>query len=426
MEHDAPTLSSSLQGVKVLDLSRVLAGPWCTQMLGDLGADIIKVERPVQGDDTRRWGPPFDPVTGDAAYFLCANRNKRSLALDVANPPGLEVVRRLVAQCDVLVENFKPGVLSRYGLSPEQLLSEHPHLIVCSISGFGQTGPLRARAGYDFIAQAMGGLMSVTGPADGDPGAGAYKCGVAVTDLFTGLHAAVAILAALRHREQTGLGQHIDLALFDCQLSMLANLASQWLVGGVTPRRQGNAHPTIAPYETLGCADGELVLAVGNDGQFRRLCEVLDQPDMANDPRFSSNASRLKNRQALRSRLSQSLNRLPRAHWLHHLELAGVPASAVHSIPEALDHPQALSRGMLTDLDPNRTTGRRQVASPLRMSATPVTHRYPPPRLGQHSREILQEHGYAVTEIAELILSGTVAQEGLAPPGFGMDGHGQA
>ncbi len=402
---------ASLAGIRVLDLSRVLAGPWCTQMLGDLGADIIKIERPGVGDDTRQWGPPFDPETGDAAYFQCANRNKRSLGLDFAKPQGVELLHRLAAQCDVLVENFKPGTLERYGLGPEQLRARHPRLIVCSISGFGHQGPLRERAGYDFVVQAMGGLMSITGPADK-----AYKCGVAVADLFTGLHAVVAILAALRHRDQSGEGQHIDLALFDCQLSMLANLASQWLCDGQTPQRLGNAHPSIAPYETLACADGELVLAVGNDGQFRRCVAQLGHVEWADDPRFASNAARLANRPQLRALLGAELSRLPRAHWVERFETAGVPATAVASVPEALQHPQAEARQMLGPLDPTHPGARQAVQSPLKLSGTPTRNRRRPPGLGEHSDELLREFGLGDAELQSLRAAGV-----LLPPGLGMD-----
>lgn len=409
--HSHTLAPGSLSGIRVLDLSRVLAGPWCTQMLGDLGADIIKVERPGSGDDTRHWGPPFDPTTGDAAYFQCANSNKRSLALDFAHPEGAALLRRLAANSDVLVENFKPGTLERYGLGPQQLRAACPQLIVCSISGFGHGGPLRQRAGYDFIVQAMGGLMSITGPAEA-----AYKCGVAVADLFTGLHAVVGILAALQHRQRSGEGQHIDLALFDCQLSMLANLASQWLCDGRTPQRLGNAHPSIAPYETLPCADGELVLAVGNDGQFRRCVECLGHAEWALDPRFASNAQRLENRAALRELLASVLRQQPRSHWVAAFETVGVPATAVASVPEALQHPQALARGMLGPLDPQQPEGRQAVQSPLKLSATPTQRRLPPPRLGQHSEELLRDLGLGDAELAALRQAGVIS-----PPGLGMD-----
>jgi crotonobetainyl-CoA:carnitine CoA-transferase CaiB-like acyl-CoA transferase len=274
----------SLEGLRVLDLSRVLAGPWCTQMLGDLGADVLKVERPGAGDDTRHWGPPFDARSGDAAYYQCANRNKRSVCVDFGHPSGAALLQQLAMQCDVVVENFKPGSLARHGLAAEQLLERQPRLVICSISGFGHTGPLRERAGYDFVVQAMGGLMSVTGPAADEAGSGPCKVGVAVADLYTGMHAVVGILAALRHRDRTGKGQHLDLSLFDCQLSMLANLGSQWLAGGADPKRMGNAHPTIAPYESLPTAEGDLVLAVGNDGQFQRLCDALASSGVGSRP----------------------------------------------------------------------------------------------------------------------------------------------
>lgn len=408
----------SLQGVRVLDLSRVLAGPWCTQMLGDLGADVLKIERPGAGDDTRHWGPPFDTVTGDAAYFQCANRNKRSVCIDFSHPLGADLLLQLAARADVVVENFKPGSLERHGLAPAQLLARHPRLVVCSISGFGQTGPLRERPGYDFVVQAMGGLMSVTGPTETEPGAGPCKVGVAVADLFTGLHAAVGILAALRHRDRTGIGQHIDLALFDCQLSMLANLGSQWLAGGTEPRRMGNAHPTIAPYETLPTADGELVLAVGNDGQFKRLCTLLDCPELASDPRFANNAARLTYRSALREALSLRLATAGRKHWLALLEAADVPAAAVASIPEALDHAQTRARGMLQPLDPARPDARRAIASPLKLSGTPVRNRLAPPRLGEHTTAGLADWGVSEPEFARLEALGVLgAMAPKATPG---------
>lgn len=411
-----PTTSSSLRGVRVLDLSRVLAGPWCTQMLGDLGADIVKVEKPGQGDDTRQWGPPFDASNGQSAYFQCANRNKRSLSLDFAQPKGAALLRRLAGQCDVVVENFKPGSLERYGLAPAQLLAEHPRLVVCSISGFGHTGPLARRAGYDFVVQAMGGLMSITGPAEGQPGSGAYKTGVAVADLFTGLHAAVAILAALRHRDLSGEGQHIDLALYDCQLAMLANVAQQALCSGETPLRQGNRHASIAPYETLPCADGELVLAVGNDEQFRRCCGVLGAPELGQDPRFQTNPLRLHNREALQMQLTALLRSQPRAYWLPLLEAAGVPAASVQTVPEALQHPQAQARGMLQRLDPEDASSALSIASPLKLSRTPTRQRLRPPALGEHGSQLLAEFGISAAEQRSLEASGV-----LAPPGPGVD-----
>lgn len=399
----------ALQGLRVLDLSRVLAGPWCTQMLGDLGADVIKVEHPERGDDTRAWGPPFDEARQQSAYFQCANRNKRSLALDFAHPEGAALLRRLALQSDVVVENFKPGSLARYGLAPAQLLELNPRLIVCSISGFGQHGPLAAQPGYDLVVQAMGGLMSITGPAEGEVGSAPHKVGVAVADLFTGLHAVIAILAALQHRERTGEGQLIDLALFDCQLSMLANVASQALCSGQRPRRQGNRHASIAPYESLPCADGDLVLAVGNDEQFRRACQALGLAALAGDPRFASNALRVQNRDALSATLSQHLRQGPRASWLDALAKAGVPAAPVLAVDEALQHPQVQARGMLQALDPSDPGSRPDLASPLHLSRSPVQRRLPPSALGAHGAELLAEElGLDAAAIAALRREGVL------------------
>lgn len=425
-----PPAPQALQGLRIIDLSRVLAGPWCTQMLGDLGADVIKVEHPLHGDDTRHWGPPFDALDGSATYFQCANRNKRSLALDFSQPEGASLLRQLVAGADVLVENFRPGTLARHGLDPLQLLAEQPRLIVCSISGFGQHGPLRERAGYDLVAQALGGLMSVTGSANGDPS----KCGVAVADLFTGLHAVVSILAAIRHRDASGEGQWIDLALLDAQLAMLANLGSQWLGAGVAPGRHGNAHPSIAPYESFACADGDLVLAVGNDAQFQRCCAALALPALAADPRFASNRARLANRDALREALQQRFVQGPRSRWSECLAQAGVPAAAVQTVPEALDMPHTTARDMLWPFDPSRPDDRRQlIGSPLKLSRTPPRPGRPPPRLGEHSEAVLAELGVDTNTLARLRAAGVVGPmavpgtqladaDSQSPPGLGMDG----
>ncbi|WP_374436232.1 CaiB/BaiF CoA transferase family protein [Inhella sp.] len=388
--------AQSLAGIRVLDLSRVLAGPWATQMLADLGADVVKVERPGKGDDTRAWGPPFLPEadgsdSAESAYYLCANRNKRSITIDLAHPEGAALVRELAAQADVLVENFKVGDLARHGLAPAELLQQHPRLVICSITGFGQTGPWAERPGYDFVAQALGGLMSVTGVPEGEPGAGPQKVGVAVTDLFTGLHASVAILAALRHRDATGQGQHIDLALLDCQLAMLANLASQTLCSGQPPRRQGNAHPSIAPYQAFAAADGHIVIAVGNDRQFERLCQALGHAEWAQDARFASNAERVRHRPALEACLAPVLAELPRARWLERLEAAGVPCAPVNGVDEALTLPQVEARGMVVSLPHALAPQLQAVGNPIRFSATPVQYRRPPPRLGEHDAAILSE-----------------------------------
>jgi crotonobetainyl-CoA:carnitine CoA-transferase CaiB-like acyl-CoA transferase len=404
----------ALAGVRVLDLSRVLAGPWCTQTLADLGADVIKIERPGSGDDTRAWGPPYlkdadGRDTTEAAYFLGANRNKRSLAVDLATPEGQAVVRRLAGQVDVLVENFKVGDLARYGLDAQSLLAEHPGLVICSITGFGQTGPYAERAGYDYAIQGMGGLMSVTGERDDLPGGGPQKVGVAVADLFTGLYSTVAILAALRHRDATGQGQLIDMALLDTQLATLANLGSNYLCSGQVPGRMGNAHQNIVPYQTFEASDGHLILAVGNDRQFAKFCDVAGHPAWAADPRFATNAERVRHRAVLVPLLADAIRQRPRDSWLAALEAAKVPCGSINSIAEALNDPQAQARGAVVAMPHPLTPDLRLVASPLRLSATPVSYRHPPPLLGQHSRELLQEAGLDESAIDALVTSGVVA-----------------
>lgn len=385
-----------LAGVFVLDLSRVLAGPWSTQILGDLGADVVKVERPDVGDDTRAWGPPFvrdaDGKEGDAAYFLCANRNKRSISIDMANPEGAALIARLADQADVLVENFKTGGLKRYGLDYATLSARNPRLVYCSVTGFGQDGPYAARPGYDFMIQGMGGLMSVTGEGDGVPGAQPLRAGVAVADLFTGLYAANGVLAALLHARATGQGQHIDMALFDVQAAMLANQASNYFVSGQAPSRQGNTHPNLAPYQVFASADGALIIAVGNDGQFRALCEMLGAPALAKDPRFIDNASRVANRQALTAALAGPLVGETTAHWIVALEKAGVPCGPINTIDQVFAEPQALARHLVVEQTRDDVAGSiRTVASPLRLSVTPPSYRRPPPALGAHTREVLAE-----------------------------------
>jgi crotonobetainyl-CoA:carnitine CoA-transferase CaiB-like acyl-CoA transferase len=385
-----------LTGVRVLDLSRVLAGPWAGQLLADLGGDVVKVERPGEGDDTRHWGPPYlkDDAghdTQEATYYLCANRNKRSVTVDIASPEGQRIVRALAAQSDVLIENFKPGGLARYGLDYASLQAAHPRLVYCSITGFGQTGPYAHRPGYDFLMQGMGGLMSVTGRAEGEEGAGPQKVGVALTDIMTGLYATIAIQAALAERERSGLGQHIDMALLDVQVACLANQASSYLAGGVTPRRMGNAHPTIVPYQDFPTADGDVILAVGNDGQFARLCEAMGHAEWATDARFATNPQRVANRRELIALLRQATVMRTTRDWIALLETAGVPCGPINRIDEVFGDAQVQARGMRLEM-PHPSAGKvALVANPIRFGASPVTYRSAPPTLGQHTGEVLRD-----------------------------------
>ncbi|MEP7281696.1 MAG: CoA transferase [Rubrivivax sp.] len=405
-------VTGALAGVRVLDLSRVLAGPWCTQTLADLGADVIKVERPPAdghpgGDDTRGWGPPFlrdagGAETAESAYYLGANRNKRSVTIDLAQPDGQALVRRLAAGCDVLVENFKVGDMARYGLDAATLRAEVPRLVYCSITGFGQTGPYRDRAGYDYAIQGMGGLMSVTGERDDRPGGGPQKVGVAVADLFTGMYATVAVLAALRHRDATGDGQVIDMALLDSQVAMLANLGANYLVTRQSPRRAGNAHQNIVPYQVFEVADGHLILAVGNDGQFQKFCTVAGCPELAADPRFLRNAGRVRERETLVPLLAERLRTRTRADWLAALEAAKVPCGPINDLADVFADPQVLARGMSTPVPHPLNPALELVASPLKLSATPVQLRHPPPLLGQHTDEVLEAFGIDADERARL------------------------
>jgi crotonobetainyl-CoA:carnitine CoA-transferase CaiB-like acyl-CoA transferase len=380
-----------LKGVRVIELARILAGPWAGQLLADLGADVIKVESPDGGDDTRRWGPPFvkgeDGENLSAAYYHSCNRGKRSVAVDFSTPEGAETVRRLAATADVLIENFKLGGLKKYGLDYQSLSKINPRLVYCSITGFGQDGPYAARAGYDFIVQGMSGLMSITGPAGGEP----QKVGVAVTDLFTGLYAVIAIQAALRHAEKTGEGQLVDMALLDAQVSVLANQNLNFLVSGVSPRQMGNAHPNIAPYEVLPVKDGHIVLAVGNDGQFARFCKAMGLGELPADPRFATNAARVGNREALRAALIPVLGAFERNALLADLETAGVPASPINTIGEMFADPQVAARGMRIDLDDGHGNRLPGVRAPMLMSKTPLAYERPSPRLGEHTAEILAE-----------------------------------
>lgn len=380
-----------LKGIRVIELARILAGPWAGQVLADLGADVVKVENPDGGDDTRKWGPPFvtshDGENLSAAYYHACNRGKRSVAVDFSKPQGAEVVRRLVATADVLIENFKLGGLKKYGLDYESLRAINPRLVYCSITGFGQTGPYAPRAGYDFIVQGMSGLMSITGSAGGEP----QKVGVAVTDIFTGLYSVVAIQAALRHAEATGQGQHIDMALFDSQISVLANQNLNYLVSGNSPVQMGNAHPNIAPYEVLPVKDGHFILAVGNDGQFAKFCGVVGLDALGKNPDFATNSARVANRVALREHMVAALAAFTRDELLPKLEAAGVPASPINTIGQMFADPQAMARGMRMDLDDGHGNALPSVRAPMVMSETPLAYSRPSPRLGEHTDEILVE-----------------------------------
>jgi crotonobetainyl-CoA:carnitine CoA-transferase CaiB-like acyl-CoA transferase len=420
----SPSLPVALDGIRVLDLSRVLAGPWCTQTLADLGADVIKIERPGCGDDTRGWGPPFlagpdGQDSGEAAYYLGANRNKRSLTCDLSHPEGQALIRELVPHCQVFVENFKVGDMARYGLDHASLKALNPALVYCSITGFGQSGPYSERAGYDYAIQGMGGLMSVTGERDDLPGGGPQKVGVAVADLFTGMYATVAILAALRHAERTGEGQHIDMALLDTQVAMLANLGANYLVrgqaDGKVPGRAGNAHVNIVPYQVFEVAADEhgqpqhLILAVGNDGQFAKFCAVAGHPEWAADARFATNQNRVRHRDTLVPLLESVLKTRSKAQWLGALETAKVPCGPINNLAEVFADPHIQSRHMV-DTWPHPLQPELQlVASPLKLSATPVSTVRPPPLLGQHTEEVLTSVlGCSAERIRHLVQAGVV------------------
>ena len=386
----------ALSHLRVLDLSRILAGPWATQMLGDLGADIIKVERPRSGDDTRGWGPPFaDGMTGDAeadatarsAYFCSVNRNKRSLAIDITSDEGAAILRDLAAECDVLVENFKVGGLAKYGLDYESVKQINPRLVYCSITGFGQDGPDSTRAGYDFMIQGMGGLMSVTGEPEGMP----MKIGVALVDVLTGTNAATAILAAVIHASRTGEGQHIDMSLFDVSVASLANQALNYLVSGNVPGRLGNAHPNIVPYQAFATEDGHIILAVGNDSQFQKFCDVAGLAGVADDPTFATNRARVTGRQTLLPLIEEAFLKHTTGWWLDELAKVGVPAGPINPIDAALAEPQAVHRGLSMQIPDDLTGSVPGIASPLRLAATPPKASMPPPRLGAHSRDVLKD-----------------------------------
>jgi crotonobetainyl-CoA:carnitine CoA-transferase CaiB-like acyl-CoA transferase len=403
-----------LSHVRVLDLSRVLAGPWAGQNLADLGAEVIKVERPKAGDDSRGYGPPWvkdreGSDTRDSAYFTCANRGKKSITLNLASEQGQALARELAAKCDVLVENYKFGDLARYGLSYDDLKTINPRLIYCSVTGFGQTGPWRDRPGFDFMIQGMGGMMSVTGEPDGSPGGGPQRAGVPVADIITGMYASIAICAALAHRAETGIGQHLDLALLDSQIALLAYQNTNFFATGQPPRRIGNLHPNIVPYQPFRTADGEVIVACGNDNLFRRLCDVAGCPEVAKDPRFATNGKRVENRAEISRLMQEIFLQRTTAEWLGLLEAAGVPNGPINNLAQVYEEPQVKARGIRVELE-HPVAGRLPtVASPMRFSGTPLEYRLPPPLLGEHTDQVLKEFlGLTDPEIAGLRAEGIV------------------
>jgi len=413
-DDDAKTMSKPLSHLRVLDLTRVLAGPWCTQNLADLGAEVIKVERPRSGDETRGWGPPWLPGADgadgeDSGYYASTNRGKKSITVDLASAEGQHIIRRLAATSDVLVENYKVGTLARYGLGYEDLREANPGLVYCSVTGFGQTGPYRHRPGYDFVFQGMGGLMSITGERDDLPGGGPQKVGIAVADITTGMYASLAITAALAWRERSGLGQHIDMALLDCILAFNSNQAVNYLVSGKLPKRHGNAHANAVPYQVFDSQDGKLIVAVGNDGQFAAYCTAIGRPELAADARFAKVTGRLVNREALLPMLAEVMRTDTTASWLARLEAAGVPCGPINDFSETFADPQVQHRGIRVDL-PLPGGGRcPSIASPMRFSATPLEHSAGPPALGEHTEAVLSERlGLQPAELARLRAAGTI------------------
>lgn len=386
----------ALSHIRVLDLSRVLAGPWCAQNLADLGADVIKVERPGAGDDTRHWGPPFakdqdGQETTESAYFICINRNKRSITVDISKPEGQEIIKELAKESDVVIENYKVGDLAKYGLDYESLKKVKPDLIYCSITGFGQNGPYAHRPGYDFIIQGMGGFMSVTGEADDFPGASPQKAGVAIADIFTGMYASTAILAAVIHRDRTGQGQYIDMALLDTQIAVMANVASAYLCSDKVPRRWGNASPIIVPYQTFPSSDGWIIVGVGNDGQFKHFVTAGGEPQLAENPLYASNPLRVENRKSLIPLLEEMTRKKTKAQWISLLEAANVPCGPINNFEEVFDNEQVKARGVQIEVPHPSAGSMKLVVSPMRLSETPVEVRLAPPLLGQHTDEILRE-----------------------------------
>jgi crotonobetainyl-CoA:carnitine CoA-transferase CaiB-like acyl-CoA transferase len=410
------TKPAALDGIKVLDLSRVLAGPWCTQILADLGADVIKIERPGVGDDTRTWGPPFikdadGNDTDQASYFTACNRNKRSVTIDMATTEGQALLKQMAAEADIVVENFKTGGLAQYGLDQESLRAANPRLIYCSVTGFGHDGPYAERAGYDLMIQAMTGMMSITGRPDDVPGGGPLRVGVALTDLFTGVYASTAILAALQVRDRTGEGQHIDMALLDVGMAILANQASAFLNTGKAPQRQGNTHPSLAPYQDFPTLDGSMLLAVGNNGQFARFCEAAGHAAWAADARFATNTLRVKHRGVLIPMMEELTRTRTTADWVTLLEDKAVPCGPINDIAQAFDDAQVKARGLAVTLPRDAGDGIASitgVASPLRLSATPPVLRHAPPALGQHTREVLAEFGIDAARFDALRSAGVV------------------
>ncbi|SNC64784.1 Crotonobetainyl-CoA:carnitine CoA-transferase CaiB [Marinobacter sp. es.048] len=384
-------MEKPLEGIRIIDLSRILAGPWCSQHLADLGAEVIKVEHPERGDDTRGWGPPYLNGTHEAAYYLSANRGKRSIAVDIAQPEGQALIRELVATSDVVLENFKVGGLKRYGLDYESLKQIKPDLVYCSITGFGQNGPYSKRAGYDFLLQGMGGLMDITGNPDDEPGGGPMKVGVAVVDLFTGMYAATSILSALMGRNRTGEGTWIDLALMDVQVSMLANQALNFLTSGKSPQRLGNSHPNIVPYQAFATADGHIILAVGNDSQFQRFCKVAGVPVLASDERFATNRSRVLNRAVLIPQIERLIRGHPSQFWLNALERQGVPCGPINSVEQVFADPQVQHRGMQMKMTHVEAGEMSLVSNPVRFNDASLNADQPPPKLGEHTRSVLSQ-----------------------------------
>ena len=417
MAQDKP---SALPHIKVLDLSRVLAGPWCTQMLADMGADVVKVERPGEGDDTRHWGPPFlqDAQGNDtthATYFTACNRNKRSVTIDMAKPEGQALIRQMAAQSDVVVENFKVGGLAKYGLDYDSLKALNPRLIYCSVTGFGQDGPYAERAGYDLMIQAMSGMMSITGNPDGTPGGGPLRVGVALTDLFTGVYACSAILAAIEVRHRTGQGQFIDMALLDVGMAILANQAAGFLNTGKVPQRQGNSHPSLVPYQSVATLDGAMLLAIGNDGQFARFCDAAGQPQWAQDPRYATNSLRVANRDTLIPQIEAITATQTTAQWVALLENKAVPCGPINALNEAFADEQVIARGLKVNQPVAPVNNQYQaiqsiasVASPLRMSDTPPVLHRPPPALGEHTDAVLADLGLDAKAITRLREQGVV------------------